>query len=155
MGEERNYARFYCLLKKLPWAEKEMFVRQYTSGRTTHLHETTQEEYSAMCEDLERMVGFDEVREHLRRELKRKRSACLKLMQQLGIDTTDWARVDNFCEHPRIAGKAFRHIEVNELGKLLTKLRTIQRKGGIKPQRSVPQESISTILLPISNTQES
>ena len=30
-----NYARFYTLLKKMPGADKETLVSQYTDGRTT------------------------------------------------------------------------------------------------------------------------
>lgn len=50
MGTERNYARFYALLKQLPYADKATLVEQYTHGRTTHLHETTEQEYRTMCE---------------------------------------------------------------------------------------------------------
>ena len=123
-----NYARFYTLLKKLPGADKETLVEQYTNGRTTHLRETTQQEYNKMCRDMEQVAGYDEFVEGIRRQLRRKRSVCLKLMQQLGIDTTDWNRVNAFCEDARIAGKAFRHISIDELEELAVKLRAIKRK---------------------------
>ena len=131
-----NYARFYCLLKKLPRADKETLVAQYTDGRTTHLHETTPQEYDRMCCDMEHEIGYDEFAEGLRRQLRRKRSDVLKLMQQLGIDTTDWGRVNAFCKEARIVGKAFRHISVNELEALAVKLRIIKRKGGLKEQEN-------------------
>ena len=67
----------------------------------------------------------------LREELRRKRSVCLKLMQQLGIDTTDWNRVNEFCNNPRIAGKPFVQVSTAELEQLAIKLRAIQRKGGL------------------------
>jgi hypothetical protein len=54
-------------------------------------------------------------------------------MQKLGIDTSDWARINDFCSNPRIVGKAFRQITVDELDELAVKLRSIQRKGGLKP----------------------
>jgi hypothetical protein len=57
-------------------------------------------------------------------------------MQQLGIDTTDWNRVDAFCKDVRIAGKAFRHISIDELEALVVKLRAIKRKGGLKEQEN-------------------
>ena len=126
-----NYARFYTLLKKLPGADKETLVCQYTRGRTVHLHETSIQEYNMMCNDMERVAGYDERRETLRKELRGKRSVCLKLMQQVGVDTTDWARVDNFCMNPRIAGKPFRKISIEELEGLAVKLRVIKRKGGL------------------------
>ena len=78
MGAERNYSRFYILLKKMPGADKNTLVYKYTNGRTTHIHETTQQEYNSMCNDMERVAGFDERREAIRKELRRKRSVCLK-----------------------------------------------------------------------------
>lgn len=144
MTNERNYARFYTLLKKLPGADKETLVEQYTSGRTTHLHETTMQEYNAMCNDMERVAGYDEFVESIRRQLRRKRSEVLKLMQQLGIDTTDWNRVNAFCQDARIVGKAFRHISIDELEALAVKLRAIKRKKEASPS---PSESRGTIVV--------
>ena len=140
MTHERNYARFYCLLKKLPGADKETLVEQYTDGRTTSLRETTRQEYDRMCRDMERETGYDEFVEGIRRQLRRRRSEVLKLMQQLGINTTDWNRVDAFCEDVRIAGKAFRHISIDELEALAVKLRTIARKGGLKAHPQQPEQ---------------
>lgn len=154
MGTERNYARFYTLLKKLPRADKETLVEQYTHGRTTHLHETSIQEYNTMCKDMERVAGYDERREAMRKELKRKRSVCLKLMQQLGVDTTDWARVDNFCQNPRLAGKPFRNISMEELEDLSVKLRAIKRKGGLKPKQQPVEQKTSFICVPIDSTIE-
>ena len=128
MGTDRNYARFYTLLKKMPCADKETLVSQYTDGRTTSLRETTRQEYDLMCRDMEQVAGYDEFVEGIRRLLRRKRSVCLKLMQQLGIDTTNWNRVNAFCEDTRIAGKAFLHISIDELEVLAVKLRAIKRK---------------------------
>ena len=44
MANERNYARFYTLLKKLPGADKETLVYCTTCGRTISLREMTSEE---------------------------------------------------------------------------------------------------------------
>lgn len=132
MKEGTNYARFYALLKKLKGADKETLVYQFTNGRTEHLHLMTEAEYGAMCREMERVAGYDERRETMHRELKRWRSTCLKLMQQLGIDTTDWARVNDFCRDARIAGKPFARISQPELEALSVKLRSIKRKGGLK-----------------------
>lgn len=144
MGAERNYARFYCLLKKLTGADKETLVEQYTHGRTVHLHETTIQEYDAMCNAMERVAGFDERKEAIRKELRRKRSVCLKLMQQLGVDTTEWVQVDNLCQNPRLAGKSFRNISIEELEDLSVKLRTIKRKGGLKLRQSREEQKNTT-----------
>ena len=147
MANERNYARFYTLLKKMTGADKETLVEQYTNGRTTHLRETTQQEYNKMCRDMEQVAGYDERMSDIRRELRRKRSVCLKLMQQLGIDTTNWNRVDAFCKDTRIAGKAFRHICIAELEVLAVKLRAIKRKEGLKAHPQQPEQATTAVRL--------
>lgn len=147
-----NYARFYTLLKKLPGADKETLVEQYTNGRTTHLRETTQQEYNKMCRDMEQVAGYDERMSDIRRELRRKRSVCLKLMQQLDIDTTDWNRVNAFCEDARIAGKAFRHISIDELEALAVKLRAIKRKKEASPGSSEARGTV--VMLSVNNSIE-
>ena len=59
MAGERNYARFYALLKQLPHADKDTLVWQYTQGRTKSLRETSKWEYDVMCRDMERVVNND------------------------------------------------------------------------------------------------
>ena len=132
MQKVTNFRRFYALLKKMPGVDKQLLVYQHTNGRTDSLRELTAAEYRALCDDMERATGYDEVRRALRDELKHRRSIVLKLMQQLDIDTTDWGRVDAFCLEPRIAGKLFCKLSIEELEQLATKLRIIHRKGGIK-----------------------
>ena len=153
MGAERNYARFYALLKQLPKADKENLVEQYTGGRTTHLRQMTIKEYELMCSVMAQVAGYETRKEALRKELRRKRSVCLKLMQQLGVDTTDWARVDNFCMNPRLAGKPFRNISIEELEELSVKLRTIKRKGGLKlkPSQEKHRNTTSFFYIPMNN----
>lgn len=131
MGE-RNYARFYTLLRRMPGADKETLVEQYTNGRTVHLHETTGEEYRVMCDEMEREAGHDERMEARKKALKKKRSMCLHLMQQLGVNTADWPRVDDFCRNPRVSGKRFAQLGTEELDALQLKLRMIKRHGGLK-----------------------
>lgn len=128
MGAERNYARFYSLLKKLPGADKETLVEQYTNGRTVHLHRTTMQEYNKMCNDMEQVAGYDERMHRMHEALWKARSGELHQMQLYGIDTADWIRVNAFCRDPRIAGKEFRKLDVEELNALNTKMRTIIRK---------------------------
>lgn len=125
-----NYARFYALLGRLPGADKETLVLQFTNGRTAHLHLMTAAEYGSMCTEMERVAGYDERCEAWRRELRRKRSAVLHQMQLLGVDTADWGKVDSFCQDRRIAGMAFREIDGDGLDALLTKLHAIRRKRG-------------------------
>lgn len=128
METERNYTRFYALLGKLPGADKETLVYQFTNGRTSHLHLMAENEYRSMCNEMERVAGYDERREAWRKEMKRKRSAVLHQMQLLGVDTADWGKVDAFCQNKRIAGKVFRELDGEELDAMLVKLRIIRRK---------------------------
>ena len=128
METERNYTGFYALLGKLPGADKETLVYQFTNGRTSHLHLMAENEYRSMCNEMERVAGYDERREAWRREMKRKRSAVLHQMQLLGVDTADWGKVDAFCQNKRIAGKVFRELDGEELDAMLVKLRIIRRK---------------------------
>lgn len=150
MGTERNYARFYALLKKMPYADKCTLVEQYTHGRTTHLHETTASEYRTMCDEMERVTGYAERRKALQAQLRKKRSACLRLMQQLGVNTTDWPTVDNFCRNPRVSGKRFAQLSEDELTTLQVKLRMIQKHGGLKSRtKAQPKTEQTTIYIPL------
>ena len=138
--EVENFARFYALLGRMSFGsqslEKEFkrrIVEQCTDGRTASLREMTREEYEVMCNAIE-LLQNDVVRQ-MQSGLKHNRSVCLKLMQQLGIDTTDWARINSFCENPRIAGKPFARITAEELDGLAVKLRAIRRRGGLKEKK--------------------
>lgn len=129
-----NFGRFYSAFHKLkihgePEDAKKQFVSQYTSGRTESLKEMTWKEYNAMCVALEDMNGT-------RDELKRRRSIALKLMQELEVDTTDWAQINDFCRHPRISGKPFGQLSIDELMELATKLRSIKRKGWVRARHA-------------------
>lgn len=128
-----NFGRFYSAFNKLtihgePDESKRQFVLQYTAGRTDSLKEMTRKEYTDLCVALE---GMNDTRD----ELKRRRSIVLKLMQELDIDTTDWAQINDFCRHPRIAGQPFAKLTVEDLMDLATKLRQIKRKGWQKKKQ--------------------
>lgn len=125
-NEINNYGRFWTAFNSLripgdTEEYKRMFVSQFTGGRTDHLHEMTRAEYDRMCDAVEERSGR-------KAELRKQRSRTLRLMQQMGIDTTDWAKIDDFCRNPRIMGKVFRHITVDEHGGLQRKLRAIMAK---------------------------
>lgn len=128
-----GYARFYALLGKLRGADKDELVLQYTNGRTTHLHLMSEGEYRMMCDGMERVAGYDGRREAWRQEMRRRRSAALHQMQKLGVDTSDWGKVNAFCLDRRIAGKEFREIDGDGLGRLYRKLRAMRAKkeGGV------------------------
>ena len=132
MGEIKNFAKFYALLKNMTGADADMkdeLVSQYTNGRTESLRDMSKCEYYKMCADMEALIGINA-------EIKKDRSIVLHLMQKLGINTADWPTVDNFTMHPRIAGKPFRRLSSDELRQLERRLRKIERKGGLKPKPS-------------------
>ncbi len=127
-----NFGRFYTAVRALdPIGDrddvKKSLVYQYTDGRTDSLREMTRAEYDRCCEDLERKTGQKD-------ELRKERSATLKLMQKMGVDTTDWGRVNLLCRDARIIGKDFYYITAEEHKELRRKLKSIERKGGIRHQ---------------------
>ena len=125
-----NYSRFYALLGKLPVHSegmKEEFVSQYTGGRTTSLRCMTVIEYDKMCDALESSLSN-------RNLLREYRSTALHLMQRLGVDTTNWSRINAFCMDSRIAGVPFYKLGCADLQALSKKLRTIERGGGLRKE---------------------
>lgn len=147
--EVTNFARFYASFNQLPCSGdrddmKRDLVRQWTWNRTDSLREMTKAEYNACCEAMERLTGRKD-------EQKAKRSLCLKLMQKLGIDTTDWTRINAFCQDQRIAGKVFARLTNEELDALATKLRSIQRKGGLKQRKEVKQSCAVAYYIPLGD----
>ena len=132
MGQISNYHRFYASFNRLPCGGdredmKESLVSSYTNGRTTSLREMSEAEYNAMCAALEHKVNPN-ARALYIQERKRRRSSALHQLQLYGVDTTDWNKVNAFCEQPRIAGKPFRDLNCEELEALTRKMRAIIRK---------------------------
>ena len=155
-----NFARFYGILKKrYKFATKELgdefkegVVSQFTNGRTTSLRDMTRKEYDMMCDKLEDATA--QLLRSAKDEQRRHRSRCLRLMQMLGIDTTDWTRINAFCQDQRIAGKVFSKLSNEELEQLSVKLRSIQRKGGLKPKKEptpAVQPQVEYMMLPTGN----
>ncbi len=143
-----NFGRFYSAFHKLaihgePDEAKRQFVLQYTAWRTDSLKEMTRKEYTDLCIAIEGMTG-------MRDELKRRRSIALKLMQELEVDTTDWAQINDFCRHPRIAGQPFGKLTIDDLMALATKLRSIKRKGWQRKKdelaSATPQQHITYLI---------
>ena len=127
-----NYARFYTLLKRMPYEGdkddlKRELVSQGTNGRTESLKDVTPKEYAAICEAMERVVPAA-LKDWYVEQRRRQRSICLKLMQQIGVDTTSWTAINNYCKSPKIAGKEFRTIGIEDLKNLSLKLRMILKK---------------------------
>lgn len=131
--EVNNFKRLFGVLSKLQGIYDRDdaiadLVWQYTGHRTTELKEIRWKEYESMCKDLE--SKYEDAADK-----KKQRSVCLKLMQQLGIDTTDWTRINAFCQDKRICGKPFYPLTTNELKQLQRKLRAIERNGGLKERQ--------------------
>lgn len=128
-----NYARFYMLLSKIPYDGdredlKRDLVQRCTGGRTDSLREVTEKEYAYLCRMMGPMCAKDEARDYNDYLRRKARSSCLKLMQQIGIDTTNWNTVNAYCRSPKIAGTEFRKLDTEELYELSRKLRMIKRK---------------------------
>lgn len=137
-GQVTNFGRFYGLLKLMPGMDKEELKQQlvmyWTMGRTDSLREMTQHEYHKMCDELnytlKKQVQDDKnTFDALRRQ---KRSTCLKLLQKIGVDTTDWNAVNSYCRSPKIAGTLFKNLSLDDLDDLSMKLRMILKKKSDK-----------------------
>lgn len=126
-----NYAAFYALLKKMPGADKEQLVETFTLGRTSSLREMNPGEYKAMIAAMQTAAGQGS-------EAKRKaRSAALHQLQLVGVETSDWDAVNRYVSQPRISGKVFAALSVQELQALTRKLRAIRQKREIDAQVQV------------------
>lgn len=93
--------------KELTYAEAQ-YLAGYITGANTRLHATA-----------EQMMA---------QSLKRQRSAVLKRLQQIGVDTTSWDNVNAYLRSPRIAGKPLYELDSDELAALIPKLESIKRK---------------------------
>lgn len=123
MKKIKNFARFYACLNTIQIADKEdlktSLVQQFTSGRTSSLREMNEVEYHKMCDSIDPKSQQD-LRD--KAEIKAQRSAVLRRMQKMGIDTSDWNKVDEFTLSSRIAGKKFYELTADELQALIPKL---------------------------------
>lgn len=151
----KNYKRFYALLKENPDADKNELVMSFTDERTTSLREMTEEEFNALCDALQYGAGqgYEQV---TMKELRAARSAVLLRMNRLGIRTADnWEGIDQFCLSPKIAGKRFAALTVDELNALRVKLDMIQRHGGLKEASRREEEEKTASLQAFAQTWKS
>lgn len=132
MGKKkRNYSRFYalCEAKGIDLEQyKDDLISQFTRGRTTSLKDMKDSEYDEMCDCIQSGRRQSESRDDYVLRRKKMRSAVLKRIQQLGVDTTDFDKVNAFCQNGRIAGKPFGMLTIEELESLIPKLEAILRK---------------------------
>lgn len=132
MGKKkRNYSRFYalCKAKGIDLEQyKDDLISQFTRGRTTSLKDMKDSEYDEMCDCIQSGWRQSESRDDYVLRRKKMRSAVLKRIQQLGVDTTDFDKVNAFCQNSRIAGKPFGMLTIEELEALIPKLEAILKK---------------------------
>lgn len=148
-NKKRNYSRFYALCKSMGVdleLYKEDLVSQFTQGRTTSLREMTDSEYDEMC-DCIRYGRHAEGGEAYIARRRKSRSAVLNRIQRLGIDTTDFSKVNGFCQNRRIAGKPFGMLTADELDALIPKLEAMLSKPKPRPKESAAQ--VRTLSVPI------
>lgn len=148
MAKPKDFKRFWAVFNRLTIRGdredcRRQIVSQYTRGRSDSLKDMTAQEYAACIAGMQSLLGSVE-------ELRKWRSSCLKLMQQMGIDTTDWSAVDAFCMDSRIAGKRFAWLDAWELEDLQKKLRAIKSKGGLRNREkpSVDAERCRVMIIP-------
>lgn len=146
---DANIRRFYALLGKLHLDDaaemKNNMVLDVSRGRTTHLHDLSAQEMALLLLSLERTV--EQTRKQSDERVKKARSLCLHLMQRLGIDTTDWNRVNAFCQDRRIAGKVLYLLTLSELETLARKLRAMERNGGLRPRATQQPRSDARLMM--------
>lgn len=123
------FDKFYALLAQMPNANKEELIWQFSNMLTVSLREF----YAKQPENYKRMIAAMQTEVNKRNgqgaEVKRLRSAILNRLQKYGVDTTSWARVNQFLQQPRIAGKRLYEMSVGEMRDLIPKLEMILEKA--------------------------
>lgn len=143
---KRNYSRFYaiCKAKGIDLEQfKEDLVTEFTGGRTASLKDMTDAEYEEMCDCLQSGRQQHMSSEDFKAKRRKARSAVLNRIQRLGVDTTDFSKVDKFCLDRRIAGKPFGMLSIEELENLVPKLEAMLRKP--QPAPKVAQQSAPAV----------
>ena len=120
-----DFAKFYALLKQLPYADKEAIVSTYSSGKTTSLREFKKcnpRGFGWMLADLESKATppqpSPKERETESETRKRKyRSLILRAMQEQGVSAKgrDWSDVNDFVERFAGKGKSLSNMSLEEL----------------------------------------
>lgn len=127
--EKKMIGRLHGLYtrKGLSTEQKEAMLLDLTDGRTSHTNELSYKEAIYLWGYLNghtaslKPATSDQL-------MKRRRSGCLTTMQKIGVDTTDWNRINAYCMDSRIAEKPFADITFEELADLREKLENIRKK---------------------------
>lgn len=153
---ERNYKLVYALIKELGNVDKRLAVYNCTSGRTTSMREMTDAEFLCLVEWLKKLEARAKHEEARAIALKAARSRALHQLQLYGVDTTDWEAVNRYVSQPRIMGKVFVSLSLEELEALTKKMRAInakprrQRSASSQEAAEVPVHKPSYIVVPRS-----
>lgn len=133
------HIQFWSLLKRQPDYNsaykdelKAMFVWQWSGGKTESLSEfykTDPYRYRSMLMDM-RNRSLPKASN----TIKSLRSQVLRLLAQIGIDTSgtergDWGIINGYLLSPRIAGKKLDAMNIEELESCIGRLRMIKSKG--------------------------
>ena len=110
--------------------QRRAMIYELTDGRTNSTKDLTYAEAQYLSGFL---TGAAQMADNIGAELekkamKRMRSAVLKRLQQIGIDTTDWDKVNAFLSSKKIAGKPLYNLGYDELQALIPKLESIKKK---------------------------
>lgn len=149
MDRKALNGRFFGLLRNLG-IDKETF---YEARGIESLTALSDAEVNTLCEELcaaLHRTGMQPQRQTWRSssaEVRRWRSNCLRLLQELGVyyvapgddNAAVWSRVNAFCLLPRIAGAEFRDLTVEQLRALYRKLSTLRDKGYYHRRTAAPE----------------
>lgn len=142
-AKKRNYSRFYAIAraKGIDLEQyKDVLISEFTGGRTDSLKDMTDAEYNEMCDCLQYDRRSAETKEEFQKRRRKSRSAVLHRIQKLGVDTTDFDKVNAFCLNKRIAGKPFGMLTIDELDALVPKLEAMLRKPRKEAQRELREK---------------
>lgn len=127
-------ARLHVMYKQrgLSREEHKAMLAQLTDGRTDKTNELTEAEANYLAGWLNGngqealKAKADEMQQ---KNLKFYRSAVLKRLQKMGINTSDWGRVNAFLSDRRIAGQPLYAMSVESMKTLIPKLEKLCEKG--------------------------
>lgn len=123
------HSRFFYAINRLHGVKKDDIVLKCSNYTTTSLSEFLEKNptnYWLMVSNLETLSQQNSYLTE--KAIKAKRSAILKRLQQHGVDTTDWRKVNAFLEQPRIAGKRLYEMSIEEMQAFIRKMESILKK---------------------------
>ena len=133
---KNKFGQFYGILSRMHGADKEEIIWEYSNMLATSVSEfaaMNPQAYKAMLADLETKFPAEKPnRDMALREQKRLRSAILHRLQVYGVDTTNWATVNDFLSSDKIAGKRLYEMTNEEMVELIKKLEKILLKDATK-----------------------